>query len=325
MDPPPVLHVEDFVEVQVEIPTERQPVPMPSTEGASFQEVLLRLASELDDGGPRDMSTVLAGQRAETAETPEVEEIYLDLDGLPDINDLPEEDEGAVPAMSSSMLPAVRATQSLTRVRRAPSTFERTIGVALHELGVPASCVPDIRGTIERADLHRSLVAALRLPKAPALPLGDGAVVAVVGERRAAIDLAEQLADQPALNGAVIKLADRAEFRLRNRSVGNRPSRTVVVVPSEPGDPGEWTVDVLDRLDPELVYGIIPATRKSEDVASWAMALGGLDALALTDVERTVSPAAVLRLGIPVGLLDGRDATAEAWADLLIDRVAIAA
>jgi hypothetical protein len=218
------------------------------------------------------------------------------------------------------------------RVRRAPSTFERTIGMGLLELGVPAAYVPEIEGAFTNDDIRDAIITALRLPRPPALPLGNNAIVAVVGERRAAINLAERLADEPALNGAVVKVADRQGFTLIDggsasadeRGVRQRPKRTVVAVPSMPGMTGEWTRDLLDRLEPDMVWGVVPASRKSEDVASWAIQLGGLDVLALTGLEKTVSPATSLRLGIPVGLIDGQCATTEAWADLLTARLVAA-
>ena len=64
------------------------------------------------------------------------------------------------------------------------------------------------------------------------------------------------------------------------------------------------------------------ATRKAQDVGSWTRALGGVHALALTELEETSDPAAVLELGIPVCRLGGRPATPRAWATLLTGRLA---
>jgi hypothetical protein len=250
---------------------------------------------------------------------------------VPDVIDMTTDLERSM-VIEEAAVPAVRPSNPLVRVRRTPTTFERTVGMGLLELGVPAAYVPEIEGVFTNDDVRNAILAALRLPKPPALPLGNNAIVAVVGERRAAINLAEQLADEPALNGAMVKVADRQGFTLLDggsatadeRGVRQRPKRTVVAVPSTPGMTSDWTRDLLDRLEPDMVWGVVPASRKSEDIASWAIQLGGLDVLALTGLDKTVSPATSLRLGIPVGLIDGKCATTEAWADLLTDRLVAA-
>jgi hypothetical protein len=268
---------------------------------------------------------------------------YVDIPAEPTIHDTepapapalddPEPEEVAVhPAIieEPETLPVVPAAPSLIRVRRTPSEFERTIGMGLLELGVPAAYVPDIEGAFSRADVRDAIRTALRLPKPPALPLRNNAIVAVVGERRAAINLADQLADEPALNGAIVKVADRQGFTLIDggapmadeKGRRSRPNRTIVAVPSTPGQTADWTRQLLDDLEPDMVWGVVPAARKSEDIAAWAIGLGGLDVLALTSLDKTVSPATALRLGIPIGLLDGVNATVDAWADLLTERLA---
>jgi hypothetical protein len=127
-----------------------------------------------------------------------------------------------------------------------------------------------------------------------------------------------------------VKVADRQGFTLIDggspmadgKGRRSRPNRTIVAVPSTPGQTSDWTRQLLDELEPDMVWGVVPAARKSEDIASWAIALGGLDVLALTSLDKTVSPATALRLGIPIGLLDGVNATVDAWADLLTERLA---
>ena len=77
----------------------------------------------------------------------------------------------------------------------------------------------------------------------------------------------------------------------------------------------------IDALEPTMVWAAIDATRKPEDLLEWSEELGGLDALSVTNLEDTVSPAAVLQCGIPVGRLDGRPATAAQWASVLAPRL----
>lgn len=78
----------------------------------------------------------------------------------------------------------------------------------------------------------------------------------------------------------------------------------------------------LATITPAAVWGVVEATAKPEDVDAWASALGGLDALMVTKVAATVSPAAILRCGIPVARLDGSVATPERWAATVGDLVA---
>ncbi|HXQ62735.1 MAG TPA: hypothetical protein VN796_10400, partial [Acidimicrobiales bacterium] len=67
---------------------------------------------------------------------------------------------------------------------------------------------------------------------------------------------------------------------------------------------------------------VVDATAKAEDVAAWAEALGGIDALALENLEATVSPASALGVGIPVARIDGQPATAARWVAAIVDRMA---
>lgn len=82
-----------------------------------------------------------------------------------------------------------------------------------------------------------------------------------------------------------------------------------------------WTAHLLDALEPSSTWGVVAATQKIEDTLDWADRVGGFDAVALTDTDRTASPASVLAAGVPVGLLDGRPATTARWCALLEDRL----
>ena len=338
------------------VPTERAPDPMPSTETQSFHDVLARLAAEMpatDEQIVEDIDVATLGfepinvddiDTLDLDDYVEVAPVLDDTEQAPapvlddttstaePVEESAQEEVAVHPAIidEPETLPAVPAAPSLIRVRRTPSEFERTIGMGLLELGVPAAYVPDIDGAFTRADVRDAIRTALRLPKPPALPLRNNAIVAVVGERRAAIHLADQLADEPSLNGAIVKVADRQGFTLIDggapmadeKGRRSRPNRTIVAVPSTPGQTADWTRQLLDDLEPDMVWGVVPAARKSEDIAAWAIGLGGLDVLALTGIDKTVSPATALRLGIPIGLLDGANATVDAWADLLTARLA---
>ena len=107
------------------------------------------------------------------------------------------------------------------------------------------------------------------------------------------------------------------------RSSWRRRSRpTVVAIDAPTGHPGEWARQVIDALEPTAVWGAVDATRKPEDLFEWSERLGGFDGLGVENLDNTVSPAAVLQCGIPVGRLEGRPATPLLWASHLAPRLA---
>jgi hypothetical protein len=176
------------------------------------------------------------------------------------------------------------------------------------------------------------------LPVAPPLPQGPGSVIIVVGAREAALLLARQIIAELGLDPDSLVIASPgykgraipAERRLATvetaaearRSWRRRRRPTVVAVDAATGRTGEWVRRVIDALEPTSVWGAVEATRKPEDLFEWSEQLGGFDALGVSNLEQTVSPAAVLQCGIPVARLDGRPATALQWASLLAPRLA---
>ena len=177
------------------------------------------------------------------------------------------------------------------------------------------------------------------LPQPATLPSGQGAVIVVAGARDAALDLARALSDELGLDPeslcfASVTSTGRARFipghrRLHDidaagearRSWRRRPRPTVVAVEAPPGRSSDWARRVIDALEPTMVWATVDAGRKPEDLFEWAERLGGFDALSLTDLDDTVSPAAALQCGIPVGRIDGRPASAALWAALLAPRL----
>jgi hypothetical protein len=178
----------------------------------------------------------------------------------------------------------------------------------------------------------------VNLPVPERLPQGPGSVIVVAGGREEALHLARQIAAElgldpdslliasPLYKGRAIPAERRltsveaaAESRLGWR---RRPRPTVVAVDAPMGRSSEWARRVIDALEPTMVWGAVGATRKPEDLFEWAEQLGGFDALGVADLDGTVSPAAVLQCGIPVGRLDGRPATPALWAALLAPRLA---
>lgn len=96
----------------------------------------------------------------------------------------------------------------------------------------------------------------------------------------------------------------------------------VVAVYAPPlGASQEWTRAVLQAVRPSAVWGMASATTKPDDVRRWADEIGGLDALAVTDVAATATPAAIVGTGIPVARLDDEPATPARWASVIADLV----
>jgi hypothetical protein len=187
--------------------------------------------------------------------------------------------------------------------------------------------------------LHCALLDALAdLPMAPALPVGRGTVLAVVGEKAAALDIARELAVDLRLHpddvvicsprrsrdaSDALELTSVQDADEHRRSWRRRFQPTIVVIDAAPvGRNRGWARDMLSALEPTSAWGVTDATRKLEDVVAWSEDLGGLDAMAVTNLADTVTPASVLHLGVPVALLDGEPASPELWADILMERLA---
>jgi hypothetical protein len=163
-------------------------------------------------------------------------------------------------------------------------------------------------------------------------------VIVVAGAREAALLLARQITAELGLDLDGLVIASQGykgrsippERRITTveatgearSSWRRRPRPTVVAVDAPIGRPSEWARRVIDALEPTAVWGAVDATRKPEDLFEWSEQLGGFDALGVSSVDHTVSPATVLQCGIPVGRLDGRPATSLLWASLLAPRLA---
>jgi hypothetical protein len=176
------------------------------------------------------------------------------------------------------------------------------------------------------------------LPVPTRLPQAPGSVIVVAGGREGGLHLARQIAAELGLDPDALLIASPtykgraipAERRLATveaaaearSSWRRRPRATVVVVDVPAGRQSEWARRVIDALEPTMVWGAVEATRKPEDLFEWAEQLGGFDALGVTDLDGTVSPAAVLQCGIPIGRLEGRPASPLLWASLLAPRLA---
>ncbi len=195
-------------------------------------------------------------------------------------------------------------------------------------IGVPPellSRATDVDGAWDLAEAVFSL-----LPVARPLPSVPGALLAVVGELGRALELAGELADELGLDGTELALASPAPppfafpadlavsdtTRAAALAPGWRRDRVGVVAvdAASPGASATWVRQVLRALRPSATWAVVSAISKSEDVEHFASSIGGVDALALDGIALTVTPAAVLRSGIPVARLDGMPASPAAWS-----------
>ena len=313
-----------------------------STESPSFASLLSRLGSDMGaetaiapaPGHPAVPAPDQAAATAPAPTGPVTPQPAVDLAAT------------AVPAQRSAPVTAAdertavsgpeadrRIEDSAVEERRA----EESAGAELARLGLPAHLRPTGFGQ----QLHTALRASLtRLPTAPPAINRPGAVLAVVGPLPLAVQIAREVADElnlpittsvaVATSGtSVADVPDRqvlrgtAEAVERRGAWRRRSNLTVVAVEAPLTATGAADARAfLTALSPTTTWGAVEATRKAQDVGSWTRALGGVHALAVTDLEETSDPAAVLELGIPISRLGGRPATPRAWATLLTGRLA---
>ena len=281
--------------------------PLVSTEQPEFAAVLDSITRHMD--GP----AVPNGARPALGFRPS---LAPELAGLPESPLLPE--EPLLPEKPSSAID----TRALVRVGL-PEDIRRAA----------------VSAPVSGADPSAWLLGLLGdLPAAPPLPAGTGSVIVVVGAREAALLLARQIIAELGLDPDGLIIASTgykgraipAERRMATidaaaearRSWRRRRRPTVVAVDASSGRSGEWTRRIIDTLEPTAVWGAVDATRKPEDIFEWSEQLGGFDAVGVSNIDQTVSPAAVLQCGIPVARLDGRPATPLQWASLLAPRLA---
>jgi hypothetical protein len=189
------------------------------------------------------------------------------------------------------------------------------------------------RETIE-GELRRAL--DLALPPLPAAPKSPSSIVAVVGPANTVMSTARGIArdlgappDEVALatqrkvwrpQDRVILSAEVAIEERRSWRWRDHPSVVAIEQDVRP-ERSAWTTEILQALEPTLCWGVAKASHKPEDLAAWSEALGGLDVLALVELDSTTTPAAALASPIPVGSLDGEPATPALWATLLCARL----
>lgn len=315
-------------------------VPVPSTEGPTFHEVLREIATQAglvdartgDAADPTERAapggTAHGEPDTEPETTPETtaaasDEPLLDLYQAPVL-------VRAAPAPAVPIGAAPRRADVVPAEGAPPTSDSGSLFMAL---GIPGSIVS---GGTARPSVAQQLLGVLEgIEPAPPVLARRGQVVAVVGARPEALAAAALLAEQlgqtiedvvvagPDVEGFhTLRDATSAEHHVSLWSRCGVPFVVAVCTP-DGRDGSAWARDVLEALDPVTVWGAVTAERKPEDISAWAQAVGGVDALAVSGCDRTASPAAVLATGLPVATIDGRRATPAAWTATLVERLTV--
>jgi hypothetical protein len=201
----------------------------------------------------------------------------------------------------------------------------------LRQLGFPDALLEKLPPPEDGA--NELLEAFAHVPTPRPVARVAGALVCVVGEIGEALATAGDLADELGLDDADICVASPGElgFALDRHLVVADTKRATALAPgwrrdgvaivavdaTHPAATSAWLRSMLRALRPTTTWALVSATAKAEDIAHFARSIGGVDALVVADLDKTVTPAAVLATAIPVARVGGEPATPEAWLDAL--------
>jgi hypothetical protein len=236
------------------------------------------------------------------------------------------------------------ASRDLTQLSTEQASFAELVARLANDTRATSRAVaatarvlrPSLDAPVPTGDAHQLLDAMHALPPAPPLPTGSGEVLAVVGAREAALVAACELAAEAGIEARRILLAsaddDGADLwpgqlvpsvdaATDVRCVARfRPTVTIVAVVAPVGRTTSlFARRVLEALEPTGVWAAVDAGRKAEDVRAWADALGGVDALVVTGLAETTTPATVLQPGLPIARVDGRPSNPALLTAMLLD------
>ena len=254
-------------------------------------------------------------------------------------------DPGTVADAAGAAAPAVATAPAGSVDTRSPAGGARTAvahtepaapwAATLLGLGLPAALATKAHGSDPYKAVLRAFAGISPPPGAPARP---GDILVLVGDVGRALPLGLRIAEGLRLDEGKILLAAataedtsvnasgrisgpaNAERRARLMHRADTPHVVVVDAPIDDTDP-EWVRDVCDALGATAVWAVADATRKTADTARYLSGFGKVDALAAYAVRACGDPASLLHIGPAVALLDGRPATAHAWAALLSERL----
>jgi hypothetical protein len=185
---------------------------------------------------------------------------------------------------------------------------------SLELIGLPAAFRP-----LGHESVFEGLVRSLAsLPTPPAFPVSPGSVIAVVGSRRDARVVAQEVATSLDLEetDVIVSCDDPV---VRRRIARRKRSARVTVVVFEAAVRGrtfDTAREELERVAPDFVLGVAGATLKCADVERWRGELN-IDALALRRWDDTETPAELLA-ALPVYSVDGAVMSTMRWLSLLL-------
>ena len=329
-----------------------------STESHDFAQVLDRFSRSIDatpdelddDADHRDVLGDTLDRGADARRSPRE----------PEPHRRSARDAGPLPRRASPIEPRDRAAgdrrrprhdahaprAAARRAQRAHRPSRRRSHRSLRDAAVPARACPARlipRGVGQQRAQGRARRVAHAAPRRADVPAGLGVVIAVVGAGSAPVLLARELASDLGARSRRRRARDARAARLRDPGVAaDERRRDRAGAPAELAPPRRgrrssraacrpaaglrWAREMLDDLEPTITWAIVDAGAKREDIAHRVDALGGVDVLALDGLDETVSPAAVLELGIPVGRLGARARVAAhldrvvAGADVVVRR-----
>jgi hypothetical protein len=235
-------------------------------------------------------------------------------------------------------VPAVADAPVLKLV--AASSGSAEIISRLTDLGVPQELLRgDVAARIDADGTYAALTRALaaELPETPVLPGAAGDVVFVVGPGVETLLAARALSTALRLDPDRVQWATRGDLaglapedsRItttnaatgRRRKTSTAGTVTIVAVDAPLRGDAPWVTQMLNIWSPVAVWAVVEATRKPDDLELWLDGLARVDALIVQDTDLSTDPAAVLRLPVPVALVDGARATPHRWASLLCERL----
>ncbi|MCU1492025.1 MAG: hypothetical protein JWM85_3430 [Acidimicrobiaceae bacterium] len=240
--------------------------------------------------------------------------------------------------------PAVSATPAPVPTGIIPGispAADNAVSVArsrLSRLGLPAPLQPALDAPSLPYSLGPALALSLEaLPPAPEVPALADAVVVTTGPRGAALELAKALACRLGLGDEALLVlgagpaarqssggprryasALKLATAVAERRIAGRSSVVVVELPDDLSDLVQLH-DAVAATRPEQVWASVPANTSVAQLARLAEHAGGLEALALADLDDAERPAELLTCDIPVAFLDGRPASALLWAARLLE------
>jgi hypothetical protein len=185
---------------------------------------------------------------------------------------------------------------------------------SLESLGLPVAYRPSSQESVLDG-LVRSLAS---LPTPPALPLSPGSVIVVVGSRRDARAVAQEVAASLDLDESDVIISCDDPVVRRRIARRKRSARVSIVVleAAVRGRAFDSPRAELERMAPDFVLGVVAATLKSADVDRWRSELS-ISALALRGWDETETPAELLS-ALPVYSVDGAVMSTMRWVSLLM-------